>query len=72
VIDAVDARDSWAVFVLFSGDGDFRDLITKLLGFGKEVHVYAFKRALSAEIADLAESDLVELYYLDDLREKLS
>ena len=71
IIDALEQANSWQVFVLFSGDGDYRDLITRLLELRKDVHVYSFRRALSPELRDLADMGLISLFALDDYADRI-
>lgn len=71
MVDAMADHDKWDVFVLLSGDGDFEYLLQRLLERGKEVHVYAFKSALSYETKRLVKRGAVKLFTLDDFRDEL-
>ena len=52
-------RDSAEVFVLWSGDSDFADSITKLMGAGKRVVLFATARKVSKELSALTEEGLM-------------
>lgn len=52
-------RGSAEVFVLWSGDSDFADSITKLMGAGKRVVLFATARKVSKELSALTKDGLM-------------
>ncbi len=52
-------RGSADVFVLWSGDSDFADPISKLLAAGKKVYLFATARRIASELNTLTTSGLV-------------
>jgi len=52
-------RNNATIFVLWSGDSDFKDSIEKLMGVGKKVILFATARRVSKELSTLTSKGLM-------------
>ena len=52
-------RDSAEIFILWSGDSDFADPISKLISAGRKVTLFVTARKVSKELSDLSERGLM-------------
>lgn len=66
-IDALDGLDSYDVFVLMSGDGDFIKLVKHLKGKNKKTVVIAPSDRLSYDLEEAAN----QVIYLEDLESEV-
>jgi len=66
-VDALDGLDSYDVFVLMSGDGDFIKLVKYLKGKNKKTVVIAPSDRLSYDLEEAAN----QVIYLEDLESEV-
>lgn len=66
-IDALDGLDSYDVFVLMSGDGDFTKLVKYLKGKKKKTVIIAPSDRLSNTLEEAAN----QVIYLEDLEAEI-